>query len=255
MPMDRLHAKEEFPEEETMHRFFAKRLDDTHAALLPDEAAHALKVLRLSAGDDCQALMEGQVYAAHIEETSPEVILLLEYQLPSPEPSVRITPYQGLPKGDKMDYIAQKCTEAGIYRIVPVLFSRCVAKWEKKDDDKKLPRWQRIAAEAAKQCGRAITPEILSPLSVKALCAALPLHDLSLVPWEEQKGNGLKKNWTGQKDVAIVIGPEGGISPEEIQLLKAAGAVPVTLGPRIFRTETAGLAAGISLLTLSGDME
>lgn len=238
-----------------MHRFFARRLDDTRAALLPDEAAHALKVLRLSQGDECQALMEGQVYAAHIQETAPEVILLLDEALPSPEPSVHITLYQGLPKGDKMDYIAQKCTEAGICRIVPVLFSRCVAKWEKKDEDKKLPRWQRIAAEAAKQSGRAITPEILSPLTVKALCAALSRHELALVPWEDQKGNGIRQNWEEQKDVAIVIGPEGGMAPEEIELLKAAGAVPVTLGPRIFRTETAGLAALISLLTLSGDME
>ena len=238
-----------------MHRFFARRLSETHAVLLPEEAAHALKVLRLSAGASCQALMEGNVFAAHIEDTSPEVTLALEEMLPSPEPSVKITLYQGLPKGDKMDFIAQKCTEAGIVRIVPVLFSRCVVKWEKKDAEKKLPRWQRICAEAAKQSGRALTPEILPPLTVKNLCAALQAHELALVPWEEEKGNGIRKNWQEQKDVAIVIGPEGGMSPEEIELLKSAGAVPVTLGPRILRTETAGLASLISLLTLSGDME
>ena len=238
-----------------MHRFFATRLNDTQASLSKEEAAHALKVLRLSPGDCCQALMDGNIYAARIESIFPDVILALEEMLPSPEPSVHITLYQGLPKGDKMDFIAQKCTEAGVCRIVPVLFSRCVAKWEKKDGEKKLPRWQRIASEAAKQSGRAVTPEILSPLTVKGLCAALPKHELALVPWEDQKGNGVRQNWNGQKDVAIVIGPEGGMGPEEIDLLKESGAVPVTLGPRIFRTETAGLAALISLLTLSGDME
>ena len=80
-------------------------------------------------------------------------------------------------------------------------------------------------------------------------------YELVLVPWEEERGNGIRGKWQGQKNVAIVIGPEGGISPEEMAQMQAAGAVPVTLGPRIFRTETAGLAAAIALLTLSGDME
>lgn len=238
-----------------MHRFFAARLDDRRAVLSPEESAHALKVLRMRISDPCQALLEGEIYAASILEAGEQVILQLGEKLPSPEPSIRITLYQGLPKGDKMDMISQKCTEAGVAEIVPVLFSRCVTKWEKKDDEKKLPRWQRIAAEAAKQSGRAILPKIAPPMTLKQLCAQLPHHDLSLVPWEEQMGNGIRQQFRGQKDIAIVIGPEGGIDAAEIEQLKAAGAVPVTLGPRIFRTETAGLAAIISLLTLSGDME
>lgn len=238
-----------------MHRFFAQRMDEIHATLPPEEENHALKVLRLAIGDVCQAQIDGHLFAAEITEIAPRVVLHLGEALPSPEPSVRVTLYQGLPKGDKMEYIAQKCTEAGITRIVPVLFSRCVAKWEKKDSEKKLPRWQRIAAEAAKQSGRAIVPEIGEPLSVKSLCQQLPGHGLALVPWEEQKGHGIAGQLNGQTDIAIVIGPEGGISQEEIQWLQAAGARPVTLGPRIFRTETAGLAALISLLTLTGDME
>jgi 16S rRNA (uracil1498-N3)-methyltransferase len=154
-----------------------------------------------------------------------------------------------------MDYIAQKCTEAGVCRIVPVTFSRCVTNWDGKDTAKKQARFQRIAAEAAKQSGRAVTPEVSLPLSFGELCEQVSVHDLILVPWEEEHGNGIRANWRGEKDVAIIIGPEGGMSPEEIDRLKAAGAKPVTLGPRIFRTETAGLASVISLLTLSGDME
>ena len=154
-----------------------------------------------------------------------------------------------------MDFLSQKCTEAGIFRIVPVLFSRCVVKWEKKDDEKKLPRWQRIAAEAAKQSGRAIVPEIGRPVTLKQLCEELKEYDLALVPWEDQKGNGIRQQFAGQKNIAVVIGPEGGMAPEEIEMMRQSGARPVTLGPRIFRTETAGLAALISLMTLSGDME
>ena len=238
-----------------MHRFFAVRLDAETAALPPEEESHALRVLRLTVGDECQALMEGSVFAAVIRETSPRVILALKETLPSPEPSVSVTLYQGVPKGDKMDYIVQKCTEAGVCRIVPVEFSRCVARWEGKDTAKKQTRYQRIAAEAAKQSGRAAIPEIALPMAFDAMCTEAAKHALILVPWEEAHGNGLRANWSGEKDVAIMIGPEGGISREEIEKLKAAGAKPVTLGPRIFRTETAGLAAMISLLTIAGDME
>ena len=238
-----------------MHRFFAERLDETNAVLPPEEENHALRVLRMNVGAECQALMEGQVYAAAIRETAPRVILTLMKALPSPEPSVSVTLYQGIPKGEKMDYIVQKCTEAGVCRIVPVAFSRCVANWNGKDAEKKQTRFQRIAAEAAKQSGRTVTPQITLPLSFGAMCQEASRHDLVFVPWEEEHGNGIRANWQGEKDVAIIIGPEGGISPEEIERLKAADAKPVTLGPRIFRTETAGLAALISLLTLSGDME
>ena len=154
-----------------------------------------------------------------------------------------------------MDYIVQKCTEGGVFRIQPVLFSRCVARWEEKDAARKQARYQRIAAEAAKQSGRALTPEIGLPLTIGQLCALVPGHDLALVPWEEQKPGGIRTAWQNERDTALIIGPEGGIAPEEIQALQAAGARAVTLGRRIFRTETAGLAALISLLTITGDME
>lgn len=238
-----------------MHRFFAERINDRSAALLPEEETHALRVLRLEAGDACQALLEGAVYAARIEQTSPRVTVTLLEALPSPEPSVKVTLYQGIPKGDKMDYIVQKCTEAGACRVVPVAFSRCVAKWEGKDAEKKQLRYQRIAAEAAKQSGRAAVPEVGLPLSFPKLCEAIGKHALVLAPWEEERGNGIRAHWHGETDAALIIGPEGGMSAEEIGQLKEAGAVAVTLGPRIFRTETAGLAALVSLLTLSGDME
>ncbi len=238
-----------------MHRFFAERTGENTAVLPPEEENHALRVLRMAAGDACQALLEGQVYEAAIEETSPRVTLSLGEMLPSPEPGVKVTLYQGIPKGDKMDYIVQKCTEAGVTRIVPVSFSRCVAQWGGKDAEKKRVRYQRIADEASKQSGRAVSPEIGLPISLRQLCEQLPRHALSLIPWEEERGNGIRQKWREETDVAIVIGPEGGISPDEAAQMRQAGGRTVTLGPRIFRTETAGLAALISLLTLSGDLE
>ena len=237
-----------------MHRFFAQKAGENTAVLPPEEAVHALRVLRMRPGDACQAVMDGHVFSARIEKTEPQVTLRLESELPSPEPSLRLTLYQGVPKGDKMDYIVQKCTEAGVFRIVPVHFSRCVAQWTGKDADKKLTRFRRIAAEAAKQAGRALTPEITPPAAFSALPPLLSRHELVFVPWEEARDRGMRSFWTGQKDIAVIIGPEGGIDKSEIEALTALSARPVTLGKRIFRTETAGLAALISILTLSGDM-
>ncbi len=238
-----------------MHRFFAERVDEKEALLSKEESQHALKVLRMAEGDACQALLEGEIYAARIAGCGEQVLLSLGEKLPSPEADVRITLYQGLPKGDKMEYILQKCTEVGVDRFVPVLFSRCVVKWEKKDNEKKLPRWQRIVMEAAKQSGRAKVPVVEAPVSVEELCRRMEGHEKVLIPWEEEKGNGIRRFWQGEKDVAIVIGPEGGMDEKEVEKMKGAAAVSVTLGPRILRTETAGLAAAVSLLTLSGDME
>lgn len=237
-----------------MHRFFATQTADHEALLPPQEEAHALKVLRLQKGDACQALLDGRIFSAVISETSPRVLLSLKEELPSTEPSVRITLYQGVPKGDKMDFIVQKCTELGVHRIVPVHFSRCVAQWTGKDADKKLVRFRRIAAEAAKQCGRALIPEVAPPVSFSALPGLLSGHEIAFVPWEEAQGRGVRSFLQGQKDLAVAIGPEGGISPEEIDTLTACGAHPVTLGNRILRTETAGLAALASIFTLTGDM-
>lgn len=238
-----------------MHRFFAERSGPDTAVLSKEESTHALRVLRMNEGDACQAILEGELYAAQIAQAGETVVLSLMGKLPTTEAAVRITLYQGLPKGDKMEFILQKCTEIGVYRFVPVLFSRCVVKWDKKDNEKKLPRWQRIVQEAAKQSGRAVMPEVEAPITVKELMERMASHGQVLVPWEEEKGNGIRKKWQGVRDVAIVIGPEGGMDEKEVAAMQEMGAAAVTLGPRILRTETAGMAAAVSLFTLSGDME
>ena len=240
-----------------MHRFFAdeKGIVNGLAHLESEDAAHALRVLRLRSGDSIQLFSDGEAFSAVIEDTADGVIVRVSDKLKSPEPTLRVTLYQGVPKGDKMEYIVQKCTEAGVSRIVPVNMPRCVARLSA-DDEKKRIRWQRIAREAAKQAFRASVPEITPPVSISELPGLLSGHALALVPWEEAQSGTLRTLITPDThDLAIVIGPEGGMSDEDIAPMLAAGARTVTLGPRIFRTETAGLAAIVAAMTMSGNLE
>ncbi len=234
-----------------MHRFFAVWADAQTARLNGDEARHALTVLRLQKGDNVRVVLDGSLYDAVIADISDGVLVTVGGEQPSPEPGTHITLYQGLPKGDKMDMLTQKCTEAGVWRIVPVQMPRCVVRLDGKDGEKKRERWQRIALEAAKQSGRTHVPEISAPISQKEMLLRLSAHGCVLAPWEDARGltvpAALSK--TEVDDIAVVIGPEGGMSAEEMEALQGAGALPVTLGPRIFRTETAGLAAVIMALS------
>ena len=233
-----------------MHRFFAERTTADTARLLPAEARHALTVLRLKPGDQVQLILEDQLFDAVLTETEPETSARITGVLPSPEPDVRVTLYQGLPKADKVDYVVQKGTEAGTYAFRILEMARSVSRLKASDAVRKAERWQRIAEEAAKQSGRAHVPEV-KVIDRKALPELLAAHDLVLVPWEEAKAVSLAQALRARpdaRDIALIIGPEGGMTAEEIDVFKAGGAVPVTLGPRIFRTETAGLAAAIMAL-------
>ena len=240
-----------------MHRFFAdeRGIADGLAHLEAEDAGHALWVLRLEAGDKVHLFSGGEAYLAEIADTADGVTVRVLEPVKSPEATLRVTLYQGAPKGEKMEYIVQKCTEAGVHRIVPVNMPRCVARLEGKTD-KKLIRWNRIAREAAKQAFRPVTPEVAAPISMKELAAALPRHQLALVPWEDARDGALRQLITPAiTDLAIVIGPEGGMSPEDVAPLLNAGAKAVTLGPRIFRTETAGLAAIVAAMAFSHNLE
>jgi 16S rRNA (uracil1498-N3)-methyltransferase len=244
-----------------MHRFFVDRqgIQNGAAFLEASEAHHALHVLRLEKGDEV-VLMDGRsLYKAVLSSIDGERVRCdILKTLPSPEAGLRITLYQGLPKADKMEWIVQKCTEAGVAGFVPIALSRCVSVVTDKDAAKKQERWQRIAAEAAKQSGRAAIPAVSIPLSFSKALEHMKSHELVLVPWEEASKFGPQKvyeQFSSVRNIAIVIGPEGGIAPEEVGQLTSIGAVPITLGKRILRTETAGLAAAVALFALWGDME
>ena len=250
-----------FQEELIMHRFYADpaRSSEDLVYLSDEDARHALSVLRLKEGQTVEVFRDGQRYEAEIISAGRDGVCVKPLSLlPSTEASLSVTLFQGLPKSDKMDFIVQKAVELGVSRIVPVIMNRCVVKLNPKDASHKLERWRKIAREAGKQCGRCIIPEITEPCSLSRLPSLSFLPGLNIVPWEESEGTGplaFSRSHPAPASLGILIGPEGGIDRDEIALLRQAGFIPVTLGKRILRTETAGLAAVASLMALYGEME
>ncbi len=244
-----------------MHRFFIDSAPDAEGIcfLSPEDARHAVTVLRLKPGQHIEAVLDGVLRDAEIISTDPrDVRVRLLSELPSREPALSVTLFQGLPKADKMDLIVQKATELGVSRIVPLVMNRCVARPDQKDISRKLERWNRIAREAGKQSGRCVIPEVAEPLSLRNLPQFSSLPDTGVVLWEEAGSYGplsFRNDHDSPGSLGIVIGPEGGIEKEEVDLLSEAGFIPLTLGKRILRTETAGLAALAAFMSLYGEME
>ena len=240
-----------------MHRFYLPQGMDGagHAVLDAEESKHAGKVLRLSAGDRVECFDgRGSAWLCALGFSGTTAFVDRLEDLPSRESDTRITLYQGMPKSDKLELIIQKITELGAVRVVPVNMTYSVAKAEGADAKKKCERWQRIAYEAAKQCGRALVPEVALPMSFAQALTDMRARKLMLMPYEVPVGGGLNALPVGAKDIGILIGPEGGISPEEVEKAKAAGAVPVTLGSRILRTETAAIATVAMVMLRFGDI-
>lgn len=247
-----------------MHRFFADEngIDHGTACLNIEDSRHALRVLRLATGDEVELVCAPGRYLAQITgETDGLVQVKILQALRQTEARTQVTLYQGLPKADKMEMIAQKTTELGVYAIRPVAMERCVVKLEGKDADKKVERWQKIAREAVKQCARVSVPEVLEPKKLTQLEEELKQLDVLIVPWEDARDGSIRQAlapFEGREAlrVGILIGPEGGISGQEAHwLAENAGAKLVTLGPRILRTETAGLCALTMVMAFRGEME
>lgn len=232
-----------------MHRFFISP-DDIHngkAVITGDDAGHISRVLRLRPADELLLCNCARTeYGARIDSIKPdrvECTILYENKCDS-EPQCRITLYQCLPKSDKLEFIIQKCVEIGAVKIVPVLSARCVARPSGKDMSNRVKRYQRIAYEAAKQCGRGIIPVVENITELKK--CDFSWHELVLFCYEDETHTTLKqelKMHPQARDIGVIIDPEGGFEAEEAEWAKGMGAVPVTLGKLILRTETAGLVA------------
>lgn len=224
------------------------------------DALHAAKVLRLRSGDSIVlADGAGRSYLAVLEQvTGKNVSCRIERECTlarTGEPKVTLV--QGIPKGEKMDLIIQKGTELGLHRIIPLLSERVVVKLDKDKQLKRRQRWQRIALEAAKQCRRPDLPEISPPQSWGQVLNELPPEAVALLPWEEETAASLKDFMRTNRSAAeiyLFIGPEGGFAAAEVTQARAHGVIPVTLGPRILRTETAGLAVIVMVLYQWGDL-
>jgi len=223
------------------------------------DAHHISHVLRMKVGQQLQIVGNDQVSALMEIEAITEAVVsvrLVEKLATFNEPSIRIILAQGLPKSDKMDFIVQKAVEMGVSEIIPVSMDNCVVQLDTEKAKKKTERWQKIVEEAAKQSKREIVPQVSRPLTLKQLLDLKQGVRLKIVAYEVEDRRGLKEFLQSQKsikEILLLIGPEGGISKEEFNLLKEGGMISVSLGKRILRTETAGLATVAAILYETGD--
>ena len=222
-----------------------------------EQSRHITKSLRMKKGDMLTVCTgDGNDYGCIIDEISKDGarLAVCYKQASDSEADIKISLYQGVPKGDKFEDIIQKCTELGVYEIIPVLTKRCVSRPQEKQAEKKRQRYARIALEAAQQSGRGIVPEIKKMTELKTAVSQCEA-DIKIVFYEgggEPLSALIKK---GAKSAAIFIGPEGGFEKEEVELLKQNGAVAATLGKRILRTQTAPVAALSAIMLLTGNLE
>ena len=247
-----------------MKRFFAEHINDKEKiALLTGKELHHLKdVLRLKKGDKVIVFDgKGREFIGSLKTVSrDEACVVIEKQLDiSRESRFRIILAQGLARAEKMDIIIQKATELGVSEIIPFTASRVVSRLNSEQAAKKIQRWQRIAIEAAKQCRRDVIPRIEE---IAKLSEVLNKYShsiegyIKIIPWEGENRNHLKDilKPEGISGCIILIGPEGGFEEQEVALAEKAGFLPVMLGPRILRTETAAISIAAIIQYALGDM-
>ena len=239
-----------------MPRFFCEDVPDDRIILTGEDAIHLSRSLRVRIGEEI-TVCDGRCtdYLCTVENVSSEAVTLaVKKKAPcEAEPNQTITLYQALPKGDKLDFIVQKAVELGASRIVPVQTRFCVAKRDAHSFEKKRVRLQKIALEAAKQCGRGVIPEVGNLLSFKEAADELGRRH-GFVCYE--KGGETIGTLIERKKCSanVLIGSEGGLAEEEIRLLSEKGVLCASLGKRILRCETAPLAALTLILHTFGEL-
>ena len=244
-----------------MVRFFipTAQIEGNRVYLYGKDQHHLVKVLRKRIGDEFSVLNgKGEEFTARIvamEEDRVTAEIVSASTKPA-EPRVRITLAQSLPKADKFELIIQKNTEIGVSSFQPLITERSTIKLDRNTEAKKRERWQKIIQEAAEQSGRKMIPRLEPVKSWEDILADLGTG-LAIIPWEGERQTSLKQVLEGRElpeTVTILIGPEGGFSLYEVDRARAAGAIPVTLGPRILRTETAGLVVSTVIFYHYGDL-
>lgn len=233
-----------------MHKFFVEdnQIKDNKIKIINNDYNHIVNVLRMKKEDNILITNKNtlETYNCKIEQiNSSEVVCnIISVENKEVEMNVKVDIFQGLPKADKMEYIIQKCVELGVHKIVPVNMKYCVAKI--KDEDKKNIRWNTISEVASKQCKRNLIPKIEKSINMANLYNEIKNYDLAIVAYENEDNTTIKNVLQENKNVksiAVIIGPEGGISSDEIDSLKNLGVKIVSLGNRILRTETASIVA------------
>lgn len=240
-----------------MPKFFTDIIRENKAVVTGEDAQHLSLSLRskigdpLTVGDGC-----GQDYHCIIENIQKEQVTLhiLNQERSPSEPQAEITLFQALCKGDKMDWIIQKSVELGVYEIVPIKTERCIAKIEASQKEKKLHRFNKVAREAAKQCGRGRIPKVLPPMELAEVGHNFGGFDKVILFYEKAESSLATLSLNPVDRIAIIVGAEGGFSASEVDVLRQSGAFVMSLGKRILRCETAPLAALSVIMYKLGDI-
>ena len=234
-----------------MQRYFVEqRANETNEFIISGEnARHISKVMRMSPGDEIIIVHENVAYICEIQTIDQDVIVQQTGKtIPSPEMPLKVDIACGLPKGDKLELIAQKATELGMHALIPFAAERSIVKWDDKKAKKNQERLQKIAQEAAEQSHRTHIPEVVQPLSFKQLIQTFSFYDAVFIADEEDAKLAERTSFKQKLQaldtskplkILCIFGPEGGISRQESVAMLQAGAQTMSLGPRILRAETA----------------
>lgn len=240
-------------------RFFTENISDDTAVIEGNDAKHASTVLRMRTGDYA-VLCDGHKmdYLAQLTDSTPGCcsFKILEKTENQAEPAIHLRLFQAMPKSDKMEFIVQKAVECGAAEIIPFFSERCVSRPDAKSMAKKLVRYQKIALEAAKQCGRGIVPTVGEAVDFSALKNLISVDNTGILFYECATVPLCEafKTYSFKKNIDIVIGSEGGFEPQEAEKLQNMGFTAVSLGKRILRCETAPIAAISILMNMTGNM-
>lgn len=236
-----------------MRKFFVEsnQINNNQIEILGEDINHIKNVLRLEIGEKikiCDKTNQINYISEIVEITAKCVICsILEKAKNEAEGNVELHIFQGLPKADKMELIIQKGTELGVSEFIPVAFKRSIVKLSGKDEAKKIDRWNKIAEVAAKQSGRDLVPKVRNIENIKNICNQIKDYDIVLLAYELEEKNYIKnelqklKKQKEKYKIAVIIGPEGGIEQEEVDIMESNGAKVISLGKRILRTETVAL--------------
>lgn len=244
-------------------RFFVRpeQVESDQAIIEGPIARQICKVLRLKPGDPITLLDgEGRVYDAEIESGTCDCVRVrvLAAKENVNEPGLRLVLASCVPKSDRMELIVQKCTELGISEIVLVQSERTITRPDEAGNGRKLERWRKIAAEAAEQCGRSRAPILTGVLGFGDLVRMISAFPLAVVAWEEETATSLGevlRHRHGVESALFIIGPEGGLTEREVEAAKSAGALSVSLGGRLLRTDTAAIATCAAMMyELEGEL-
>lgn len=242
-----------------MYKFFIneEQIEEDEIRIIGEDVNHIKNVLRLTIGENiciCNKETSKSFMCKILSFDNSEVKCeVLEEILKTTEPNTYIHIFQGLPKSDKFEWIIEKCTEIGVKEITPVFMKRTIVKLDEKDRNKKLSRWQKVAEVASKQSKRDCILSVNPIINFQNIFEKLKDYDILLVAYENEKENALKTVISKLKKrenikIAVIIGPEGGIDETEINLCKENNFIPVTLGKRILRTETAPIVIASNIL-------